>query len=195
MEHIPHYDPGSILPPAGGPSGGSGTAVAQRTPAQAPNPEMIQNIQNYLLSCSWIQNGELEPALDYWDYLVQMGVVSVDRGLSRFDALVGSDGNSHTCLYTPSIGATPCGYTNYRRHRVRAHIYSHFSYKPYRCGGACGKQYCPLAFADNILLSDHVRRVGKPRTRCDICGINVVPQNYRRHMQTAHGQDEEASTS
>jgi hypothetical protein len=140
----PYDTPGPLplVPQAGvGPAGGSGAALAYRPPAQNPSPEMIQNIQNYLMSCSWLQNGEVEPALDFRDYLVQTGLVAVDRGQSRFDALIGSDGNQHACLYRPTLESTQCEYVNYRRHRVRAHIYGHFSYKPYRCNGQCGKEF------------------------------------------------------
>ncbi|PVG03147.1 hypothetical protein CPB86DRAFT_779496 [Serendipita vermifera] len=164
--------------PSSAPSGSLG---AQDTPIPI---SILQNVRDRLAGCSWLQRNEDEPQVDDRDPLVQMQLIK--PGMSRFDPLIWSQGEQHSCLFVQPGTSNRCKYSNYRRQRVRSHIYSHFGYKPFACGGDCGKADCSLSFADSVLLADHVRRIVKPRAECEICGAMIAPQNYKRHLMLVH---------
>lgn len=131
----------------------------------------------------WVQRNQFEPPVDSTDPAVRLGFISL--GMSRFDAFIHSTGEQHSCRFVGPGESSHCLYTNYRRQRVRAHVQSHFSYEPFLCAGACGKpEWCVstgcsegivisrvssnLAFADNVQLTDHLKRITKPRVQCEV---------------------------
>ncbi|PVG03168.1 hypothetical protein CPB86DRAFT_695254, partial [Serendipita vermifera] len=146
-----------------------------------------------LASCSWLQRNEVEPPVNDAESWVQMPLAK--HGASRFDSLIWPQGEQHSCLFVQPGTSNPCKYTNYRRHRVRSHIYSHFGYKPFLCKGACGKADCSLSFADNVLLSDHLRRRVIPRAKCEICGAMIALLNYKRHLMLVHSTPQTTTDS
>jgi hypothetical protein len=99
--------------------------------------QVLQNVRDQLAHCSWLQRNEQEPPVENSEPLVQMRLIK--PGMSRFDPLIYSRGEQHSCMFIQPGTSKACTYHNYRRQRVRSHIYAHFGYKPFACGGDCGK--------------------------------------------------------
>lgn len=153
--------------------------------ARESNLALIQSHRDSILRSSWFRDNQMEPPIQPNDPLVRHGLLTTEH--SRFDVFIHSFPDRHSCVYVEPGSTEMCNYSNLRRQRVKIHVLGHFSYKPYICDGSCGKPDCTLGFADSTLLGEHVRRVAKPRAKCEICGAMVTPQNYRRHLMLMHG--------
>jgi len=146
---------------------------------------MLLSLQEHLMNSHWVLGNLPEPPMEPSDQFVVAGLVKPRH--SRFDAFIASNSSQHTCHFFLWENMRYCSETNYRRERLRVHLLAHFSYTPYPCEGKCGKsnwrvallfqrislrtgrshRRSVLAFADNGLLVEHVRRNLRPRVQCE----------------------------
>ncbi|CCA73296.1 hypothetical protein PIIN_07251 [Serendipita indica DSM 11827] len=147
-----------------------------------PSQPRRQLLAFYILTQTWCENDEMEPALDDNDPFVVSGVLS-PGATTRFEYFHEST-QGHLCFADDQNG--PCDHRCSRRDRAAAHARAHFEYRPFACNGACKKNGCLERYTSLGLLADHVNRKKKPKKQCEICEKVLTRQNLRRHITTLH---------
>ena len=112
-----------------------GSLTARRTGASSPT--LLHTHRDSIIQSAWFRNNQVEPPMEPDDPLIRHGLLTTES--SRFDLFIHSVGDRHNCLYVEPGSTERCSYSNFRRQRVKVHVLSHFSYKPFTCDGSCGK--------------------------------------------------------
>lgn len=148
--------------------------------AYFPDAPELRELSLHILRQLWCRNNEDEPAIGADEPTALKSRKRTPK--SRFEPFF----DSHMRCRVVEENGIRCEHVTTRKDRAVGHARAHFGYKPFACGGKCGKPGCLERYTCSSFRNDHIGRKKNPRRPCQLCGKLLTAQNLQRHMKQQH---------